>query len=92
MWRSALTRRISPSATWAMLRKASEVVLMRAISSVPSWDLKQCCWAVGGVSGWNERVGEAGSEWGGAGGLQNVMGRLGLGVCQFGLSERLGGL
>ena len=78
-----------------MLRKASEVVLMRAMSSEPSWDSKRCCWAVGGVSGWNERVGEAGGEfargvggWGDAGGLRNVMGWLGLGARQFGLSER----
>jgi hypothetical protein len=35
---------------------------MRAMSSEPSCDSKWCCWAIGGVSGQNECIGEAGSE------------------------------
>jgi hypothetical protein len=72
---------------------------MSAISSEPSSDSRWCCGVAGGISGQNERVGEAGGEfaggvggWGDAGGLRNVMGWLGLGVRQFGLSECLGRL
>jgi hypothetical protein len=49
---------------------------MRAMSSEPSWDSKWCRWAVGGVLGRNEGVGEAGGEWGGAEGFRNEVGRL----------------
>jgi hypothetical protein len=35
-------------------------------------------------------MGGVGGNWGGGEGLQNVAGRLGLGACQFGLSERFG--
>jgi len=62
------------------------------MSSEPSCDSKWCCCAIGGVLGQNACVREAGGEWGGAEGFWNVMGWLGPGVCQFGLSERLGGL
>ena len=92
-----LTRQISFSATNAIPCKALEVALIRAMSLEPSLDSRWCCGV--GISGRNEHVGEAGGELAGgvggcgdAGGLRNVMGQLGLGARQFGLSERLGGL
>jgi len=75
--------------TSAMPCKASEVALMREMSSEPSWDSRWCCGVAGSISGGCGLVGGAtGGDWGGDEGLRNVMGQLGLGMRQFGLSER----
>jgi hypothetical protein len=42
-----------------------------------------------GISGNSGLVGRVGGDWGGGEGLQNEVGWLGLGVRQFGLSERV---
>ena len=74
-----------------MLRRASEVVLTIEMSSRSSGELVLCCWGIGctlgGCSGL--AVGVSG-DWGGGEGFRKEAGRLGLGACQFGESERLG--
>ena len=47
-------------------------------------------WGLGGISGHNELLGEAGGDWGGGEELRNEAGQFGLGARQFGLSEGLG--
>ena len=78
------------SATRAMLRNASEVVLMREMSSELSWDSRWCCEVARGILVRYRLAGGAGGGWGGGDGLRNEAGWLGLGACQFGLSEGLG--
>jgi hypothetical protein len=73
-----------------MLWRASEVVLMSETSSKVSQGL---VWIFGGIEGISEHngfMGEAVGDWGGGEGVQNEMGRLGLGARQLGLSEHFG--
>src|SRR5882762_209676 len=73
-----------------MLWRASEVVLMSETSSKVSQDSVQIFGGIRGISGHSELMGGTSGDSGGGDGLCNNMGQLGLGACQFRLSEHFG--